>query len=128
MLVNKKNKSGTSGTSRVKFISYTGEYPHLCSGVLTLEIDEKEYKFGHNYSNGRIDDKGVVRFTDEDQKHPNFDQFWSPGGCITSNLEVESGEWNIDVEELPEQFKELADEIDKVFNENVEYGCCGGCI
>ena len=39
MLVNKKNKS------RVKFISYTGEYPNLCSGVLTLEIDGKEYKF-----------------------------------------------------------------------------------
>ena len=51
MLVNKKN----SNTSRVKFISYTGEYPNLCSGVLTLEIDE-------------------------------------------------------------------------VFNENVEWGCCGGCI
>ena len=125
MLVNKNNKSETS---RVKFISYTGKYPNLCSGVLTLEINGKEYKFGHNYSSYHIDDKGVGRFTDEDQKHPNFDQFWSSGGCITSNWGVESGEWIIDVEELPEQFKELADEIDKVFNENVEYGCCGGCI
>ena len=42
MLRNKKS----SNTSRVKFISYTGEYPNLCSGVLTLEIDGVQYKFG----------------------------------------------------------------------------------
>ena len=53
MLVNKKN----SNTSRVKFISYTGEYPNLCSGVLTLEIDGKEYKFGHNFLTYHYDKK-----------------------------------------------------------------------
>ena len=31
----------------IKFISYTGKYPNLCSGVFTVEIDGKEYKFGH---------------------------------------------------------------------------------
>lgn len=130
MLVNKKNKSGTS---RVKFISYTGKYPNLCSGVLTLEIDGKEYKFGHNYMNHHYDEiTNTWSYTDEDPEHPNFNSFWTSGGCVTHddnwNFDVESGEWKIDVEELPEQFKELADEIDKVFNENVEYGCCGGCI
>ena len=32
----------------IKFISYTGKYPNLCSGVLTVEINGKEYKFGHD--------------------------------------------------------------------------------
>lgn len=31
----------------MRFISYTGDYPNLCSGVLTLEIDGKEYNFDH---------------------------------------------------------------------------------
>ena len=27
----------------VKFISYTGKYPNLCGGILTLEIDGKKH-------------------------------------------------------------------------------------
>ena len=38
------------------------------------------------------------------------------------------GEWQIDVERIPEQFRKYTTEIDEVFNANVEYGCCGGCI
>ena len=130
MLVNKKN----SNTSRVKFISYTGEYPNLCRGVLTLEIDGIQYKFGHNYSNYHFDDKGVGRFTDEDPEHPNFNSFWTSGGCVTGgapdwNFEVHTGEWEIDVNDLPEQFWDVADEIDAVMNSGViPEGCCGGCI
>ena len=128
MLKNKKS----SNTSRVKFISYTGEYPNLCSGVLTLEIDGVQYKFGHEYMNYHYDKNGVGRFTDEDPEHPNFDRFWTSGGSVTHNKNwdwnVEHAEWEIDVEELPEQFWDVANEIDAVFNENVEFGCCGGCI
>ena len=130
MLVN-RNKEKTN-TTRVKFVSYTGEYPNLCRGVLTLEIDGVQYKFGHDYSNYHFDENRNSYFFDEDPEHPNFDCFWSPGGSVTHdsdwNFDVSHGEWEIDVQELPEQFRELAPEIDKVFNENVEYGCCGGCI
>lgn len=127
-----KNKKSTN-TSRVKFISYTGEYPNLCSGVLTLEIDGVQYKFGHEYMNYHYDENGVGRFTDEDPNNPNFDRFWTSGGCVTGdgpdwNFEVKQGEWEIDVDDLPEQFWDVAPEIDEVFNENVNYGCCGGCI
>lgn len=128
MLVNKKS----SNTSRVKFISYTGEYPNLCSGVLTLEIDGVQYKFGHEYANYHFDNDGNGYFSDEDPEHPNFNSFWSSGGSVTSdkdwNFHVEHGEWEIDVDELPEQFWDVAPEIDAVFNGNVRYGCCGGCI
>lgn len=130
MLVNKKN----SNTSRVKFISYTGEYPNLCSGVLTLEIDGKQYKFGHNYANYHFhEDINDWIIEDEDPQNPNFDSFWTSGGCVTGSapdwdFEVEHGEWRIDVEELPEQFWDVATEIDAVINENIPHGCCGGCI
>lgn len=95
----------------VKFIEYTGEYPNLCSGVLTLEIDGEKAVFGY------------------DQQHQKF---WSSGGSVWFdddwNDYTAIGEWQIDVDELPEQYKKYAKEIAEVFNENVEYGCCGGCI
>lgn len=125
MVINSNNNNN----DRVRFISYTGGYPNLCSGILTLEIDGKEYKFGHNYGNYHYDDKGVGRFTDEDPDNPNFEKFWSSGGYITGFYEdVESGEWEIDADDLPEQFRDIANEIDEVFNANVPWGCCGGCI
>lgn len=127
MLVNKKNKTG-----RVKFISYTGKYPCLCSGVLTLEIDGVQYKFGHNCSACHYhEDTKVWVQEDEDPKNPNFESFWSSGGDVEqdsrNNWKTTTNEWRIFVDELPEQFKDLAAEIDEVFNDNVEYGCCGGC-
>ena len=129
MLVNKKN----SNTSRVKFISYTGEYPNLCSGVLTLEIDGKKYKFGHDFTMYHFH-KDINDWVqeDEDPQNPNFNSFWSSGGCISHdedwNWEVEHNEWEIDVNELPEQFWDVADEIDSVINNSIPFGCCGGCV
>ena len=129
MLINRKN----SNTSRVKFISYTGEYPNLCSGVLTLEIDGVQYKFGHNFMAYHYDKEiGDFRHTDEDPQNPNFDSFWYSGGSVTHdddwNYDVECNEWNINVEALPEQFWDVADEIDRAINSNIPYGCCGGCV
>lgn len=130
MLVNKKN----SNTSRVKFISYDGEYPNLCNGVLTLQIDGVEYKFGHHYQHHHYDDKTKKwSYTDEDPEHPNFNQFWTSGGSVHHDgnyrhWEIEHNEWEIDIEELPEQFWDVAGEIDSVINNSIPFGCCGGCI
>ena len=34
----------------------------------------------------------------------------------------------IDADEIPEEFRKYAAEIDRVFNDNVPFGCCGCCI
>ena len=131
MLVNNTNKETTE---HVKFIEYTGEYPNLCSGVLTLEIDGVQYKFGHDYRYWHYhDDVRHCVQEDEDPNNPNFEKFWSSGGNVTGgapdwNFCVHHGEWEIDVQALPEQFRKYASEIDTVFNSNVRQGCCGGCI
>lgn len=92
----------------VKFISYTGKYPNFCRGILTLEIDNKEVKFGSGLSTM---------------------SFWCSGGGLLPNYEgTYKGEWIINVDQIPPIYRKYAREIDEVFNENVEWGCCGGCI
>lgn len=103
-------------TEHVKFISYTGEYPNLCSGDLTLEIDGEKVVFGNVYDTGMRKREGIHH------------TFWHSGGYVGSDYEAYTGEWKIDVEEIPEEYRKYASEIDKVFNDNVPYGCCGGCI
>ena len=97
----------------VEFIDYTGRYPNLCSGILTLKIDNQIVTFGN---------RDVM-----------FDCFWSSGGsCYFTNdfadAHVESGPWIIDIRDLPEKYRKYADEIAEEFNSNVPHGCCGGCI
>ena len=112
MLINKNDNMN----SHVKFISYTGEYPNLCNGILTLEIDGAIYTFGLSWKESK----------------PDFKRFWCSGGNVIAdkhwNFDVKQNEWVIDVNELPEQFRKYATEIDEVFNENIDWGCCGGCI
>lgn len=99
-------------TTHVKFVSYTGKYPNLCMGELTLEVNGIEYKFmPYGYDN-----------------KTSYPSFWETGGGVTTEYDCYQGEWIIVYEKLPEELKKYAAEIDWVFNENVEYGCCGGCI
>lgn len=105
MLVNYNNNE----TEHIKFINYDGKSPCLCTGRLTLKIDGEEHTFGYG--------EGC-----------EFHSFWMSGGSCNGCEGVSHGEWEIDVNDIPEQFQKYAKEIDEVFNENVEYGCCGGCI
>lgn len=94
----------------VKFVRYTGKWPNLCGGILTLEIDGKIVRFGNVYEGKEVD----------------YEKFWIPGGeCTMKTLHTD--EWGIDVAQLPLEFREYAAEIDAVFNANVEQGHCGGC-
>ena len=46
MLINRSNEVN----SNVEFVSYSGKYPCLCMGAVTLKIDGEEVKFGNKYS------------------------------------------------------------------------------
>ena len=105
----------------VKFVSYTGKYPNLCSGVLTLRIDDKEVRFGHDYS--------VFESWKTDG---NYDAFWVTGGacgfCANGEDYIEHNEWQIFEDDLPEEYRKYSKDIINVFNDNVRWGCCGGCL
>ena len=97
-------------TGHVKFVSYTGKYPNLCRGVLTLKINDITYTFG----------------SDAECDYPDF---WESGGaCFYKAGQTELEEWLIDCGALPPSLQEYVYEIDLVFNENVPFGCCGGCL
>jgi hypothetical protein len=109
----------------IKFVNYDGCFPNLCSGILTLNIDGKDYTFGRSYMNHYID----------------FPRFWCSGGSVSFdsdwNESVTSGERELSlyssdkdrIEKAKSMFGENCfEEFLKVMNENVKHGCCGGCV
>lgn len=88
----------------VEFVSYDGKYPCLCDGTLTIRVNGNTYRF----NNAMISGGGIYRNEEWDM--------W-----------VELGEWKVDLKEHPE-LEPYKEEITRLVNKNVEYGCCGGCI
>jgi len=89
----------------VTFVSYDGEYPNLCSGVLVLDVDGTRWEFPR-YA---MESGGTVWFDDEWREH------------------VGHGPWSI--AEWPHGFPDdQKEEALDVINENVPWGCCGGCV
>lgn len=101
-----------TSNSPVEFVSYDGSYPNLCGGLLILKVNGKEYQF-HPYK--RCQDAQIHR------------EFWQSGGGFDLDYRPYRGEWIIDIDKLPEELKPYAYDIDRIFNENVKFGCCGGC-
>ena len=85
----------------IKFISYDGHWPNLCCGTLVLEIDGVIRKDFDLCSGGR------VWFS------PDWEEY------------VEDGPWTVNV---PDDLLHLRREIEDVVNDNVPWGCCGGCV
>lgn len=103
--------------ANIKFISYDGEFPNLCSGVLTLEIDGAIATFGSRRFDGTM-----------------YDRFWYSGGSChideDGNDGCRFGPWRVYdyIDDMDDNIKPILGELIKVFNENVRPGCCGGCI
>lgn len=94
---------------KFEFVSYSGKYPNLCSGVLKFKVDGKLYTIGKNHyfwleSGGRV----------------SFDDNW--------RAEVIHGPWSISGKYLPKELLPYRKQIENMINENIPEGCCGGCI
>jgi hypothetical protein len=88
--------------SQLQFISYDGKYPNLCSGTLKFKAHGIEYSWNNCLMSG-----GAADYMDE------F---------------IETGEWW-----LRPSMVDILDEssiilIERMINENIPQGCCGGCI
>jgi hypothetical protein len=95
----------------VEFIEYTGGYPALCCGELTVKIDGKAVKFGGD----------------------GYKSFWASGGSCSfggdwSDEIIEHDKWRLMEQNLPKKYKKYAQELIDCFNQHVPQGCCGGCI
>lgn len=98
----------------IEFVSYDGAFPNLCSGTLTLKIDKIPYVFGRD---------------------ERYSTFWSSGGRagvgFGGDEYLERGAWEFyiwDRAKFPEFLVGHESELMEVFNANIPYGCCGGCI
>ena len=90
----------------VEFVSYDGKWPVLCSGILVLKIDDETVQFPpHLLKSG-----GTVW----------FDKDWK--------AKIETGAWDVWDDCIPDKYKKRRDEIIEIINQNVPFGCCGGCI
>lgn len=97
----------------IKFISYTGKYPALCKGTLTLQIDGELVSFQPFNGNISI-----------------YEKFWFTGGKISYDEDWRwtKGPWFVDKNVLPDKYKKYADELEVIVNKHIPQGCCGGCI
>jgi hypothetical protein len=90
----------------VKFVSYTYPPYNLCKGELTIEVNGKTYTL----------EKGAL---------------YTSGSCYETedgNYETYQGDWKLYDTDLPVEIRAYMTEILEVVNNNVEHGCCGGCM
>ena len=82
----------------VKFVSYNGRYPNLCSGTLVLSLDGIPYIF--------------PRYCLESGGSVTFDQHW--------NEDVSEGEWMITdwPEDWPEEAQQKAAQVNAGLSNN----------
>lgn len=91
---------------KIEFVKYTGKWPTLCSGELYFKVNDKEYKIRGLVPGGEVGFKGGY------------------GG----ESYINKGPWSLHDYNFPEELKPYKRLITKMVNENVEHGCCGGCL
>lgn len=91
---------------KIEFIKYTGKWPTLCSGELYFKVNGKEYKIKGLVPGGEVGFKGGY------------------GG----ESYIKKGPWRLHNHDFPKELKSYKRLITNMVNENVKYGCCGGCL
>ena len=87
-------------------IEYDGAYPNLCSGHLVVHIDGLPIDFG----SGCLHSGGSVTFDDE----------W--------NENVQEGPWGIEFPEHAYLNDAVKLVVKEAINDQLDWGCCGGCV
>lgn len=112
-------------SEKIEFVSYDGKYPNLCRGKLVVKIDGKELSFGATQ---------IFKF-EKDKTPADYPRFWCSGGSIHykknySGYNIEHGDWEMlgSEKEYPPEIWKILPDILRVMNENVDGGCCGGCV
>ena len=117
---------------KVEFVGYTGEYPSLCTGTFLVKIDGPLVAFYYLDTKDGVQD--ALKGTEWETLEPReiYPDFWESGGgsnWVTDH--VWQRKWKLIPycgRRFPEHIRNLLPALLKVFNENVEHGCCGGCI
>lgn len=118
--------------NNIEFISYDGKYPTLCSGMLILRVQGRLYALCSwpEYMNKQYQRNRNCILSD-----PNITKVYNvgflSGGSTDWTAEfyeekITHGEWEIDG--LPPSLEIFHKQIVDLLNENVEQGCCGGCL
>ena len=95
----------------LKFVSYDGKYPTLCMGNL----------------------KFVAIFSDGSEKEYNWKDAITSTGGLDDDYEAYTGDWDVHLplyreeEDYSEFTPMVLYYLEKLVNENVPRGCCGGC-
>lgn len=97
-----KKPKNISEFANIEYVGIIEKPWALCGSHIILKINGEEIEFDHILSSG-----GYVSWGD-DGDH------------------IEHGPWSIG--DLPEYLEQYEEEIAKVINDNVDWGCCGGCI
>ena len=127
----------------IEFVSYEGKFPNLCEGLLVVRIDGRLYAFSPYYDSMYRSFLNRFNRTEalEDDSITKVSGFYlRSGGYIDwgedgENPKIVKGKWIIDDKSMKlengERFilsGEQKSELEKVINQNIEFGCCGGCV
>lgn len=81
---------------------YSGCFPNLCQGTLTLDVDGEIYALK--------------------------DVLWSGGTVFWYKSVVSHGKWKVNRNKLPHELLPKVKDIEDAVNDSIEWGCCGGCL
>lgn len=127
----------------IEFVSYEGKFPNLCEGLLVVRIDGRLYAFSPYYDSmyrsfwNRFNRTEAL---EDDSITKVFGFYLKSGGRIDwgedgENPKIVKGKWIIDDKSMKLEngvrfilSGEQKSELEKVINQNIEFGCCGGCV
>jgi hypothetical protein len=99
-------------------LSYTGEYPNLCSGKLNIIMNGESIVISNFLESGGTCAYNPNRNYEFADKDPD------------DGYEITTGPWKLyeEAEDLEQFTKEQRNYILEWVNKNIKEGCCGGCI